>query len=219
MGASVANELLSTSRSMGVHMMREPARPGSSKEEVTAALLEILPDMRAFARSLTRDRTHADDLVQDTTVRALTSAHLYSPGTNFKAWIFTILRHCFYNDVRKSQRFTALPETLAEHAEAGDQEVNLKLCDFRRAFWELSSEHREILTLIGPSDVSYEEAATICGCAVGTVKSRVSRARAELRRIMDQGDLHLGRNSADPISGLSPGAFLNEPEWLSDISD
>jgi RNA polymerase sigma-70 factor (ECF subfamily) len=198
-------------------MLKDPNRIGSSKEDVTASLLEILPDMRAFARSLTREKTHADDVVQDATVRALTSAHLYSPGTNFKAWMFTIIRHCFYNDMRTSQRFTALPENLSEKGGAGDQEVNLELCDFRRAFWELSPEHREILTLIGPSDLSYDEAAIVCDCAVGTVKSRVSRARAELRRIMDHGDLHVGRNEADPISTEAPGAFLDAPEWLTDV--
>lgn len=83
-------------------------RAGSSKEGVTASLLEALPDMRAFARSLTRDKTSADDLVQDATVRALTSAHQFSPGTNFKAWVFTIIRHCFYNSTRLNQRFMEL---------------------------------------------------------------------------------------------------------------
>lgn len=200
-------------------MSKDLDRIDSSNEDVTTALLRILPDMRAFARSLTREIAHADDLVQDASLRALTSAHQYSPGTNFKAWIFTILRNCFYNDLRTSQRFTILPEQLNEKGEAGNQEISLKLCDFRRAFWELSPEHREILMLIGPSDLGYEAAAIVCDCAIGTVKSRVSRARAELRRILDRGDLRVGRNEADPISTESPGAFLDTPKWLTSLSD
>jgi RNA polymerase sigma-70 factor (ECF subfamily) len=199
-------------------MLKAPNRSGSSKDYVATALLEIFPDLRAFARSLTRDRAHADDVVQDATVRALTSAHLFSPGTNFKAWMFTIVRHCFYNDVRLSKRFTTLPEDLNEKGQAGSQEVNLKLCDFRRAFWKLTPEHREVLTLIGPSDLSYDEAAIICGCAVGTVKSRVSRARSQLRRMLEEGDLYVDRNEVHPISMESLGAFLNVTKWLTDVA-
>jgi len=200
-------------------MSKDPDRIGSSQEDVRTGLLKILPDLRAFARSLTHERAHADDLVQDASVRALISAHLYSPGTNFKAWVFTILRNCFYNDLRTSRRFTELPDKLSEKGEAGNQETSLKLCDFRRAFWELSPEHREILTLIGPSDLGYEAAAIVCDCAVGTVKSRVSRARVELRRILDRGNLRVGRNEANPISTGSPGAFLDKPKWLTNVSD
>ena len=157
---------------------------GCTKDEMSAALTGILPDMRAFARFLTKDRILADDLVQDAAVRALTSAHLYAPGTNLKAWLFTIIRNCFYNNLRIQRREATLSDYVEDKSDTGSQEMSLILCDFRRAFWQLSSEHREALMLIGPSGLSYAAAAAICGCAVGTIKSRVNRARAELRLIL-----------------------------------
>lgn len=196
-------------------MSTETLKTGATKEQVSRTLIEILPDMRAFARSLTKERILADDLVQDATVRALTSAHLYSPGTNFKAWIFTIIRNCFYNDIRLRQRLTSLPDGLPDIGERGGQEIPLELCDFRRAFWQLCFEHREVLMLIGPSGLSYEEAAAVCGCAVGTVKSRVSRARAELHRILDSGNLGIDRRDAAPVSSGTTDALGVDIGWLA----
>ena len=182
-------------------MLENPDLPrGSTKEEMSAALIEVLPDMRAFARSLTKERVLADDLVQDAVVRALTAAHHYTPGTNLKAWLFTIIRNCFYNTLRLRQRETALPDKFPERSEAGNQETALALCDFRRAFWQLSSEHREALMLIGPSGLSYESAAAVCGCAVGTIKSRVSRARSELNRILKTESVRLPRQDVTAMS-------------------
>jgi len=198
-------------------MSHDTLQTGATKEQVSVTLIEILPDMRAFARSLTKERILADDLVQDATVRALTSAHLYTPGTNFKAWIFTIIRNCFYNDIRLRQRLTSLPDGLPDIGERGGQEIPLELCDFRRAFWQLCFEHREVLMLIGPSGLSYEEAAAVCGCAVGTVKSRVSRARAELHRILDSGDLGIGRRDAAPVSAGNASSFGADAAWLAKV--
>jgi RNA polymerase sigma-70 factor (ECF subfamily) len=196
-------------------MSDQTVKTGSSREEMSASLIGILPDMRAFARSLTKERILADDLVQDAAVRALTSAHLYMPGTNFKAWVFTIIRNCFYNDIRLRQRQTTLPENLSDWGEQGNQEVPLTLCDFRRAFWQLSFEHREVLMLIGPSSLSYEEAAAVCGCAIGTVKSRVSRARAELHRILDTESLGMPRRDAAPVSAGHPEQLAVNFAWLA----
>jgi RNA polymerase sigma-70 factor (ECF subfamily) len=196
-------------------MSNDTLQTGATKEQVSTILIDILPDMRAFARSLTKERILADDLVQDATVRALTSAHLYSPGTNFKAWIFTIIRNCFYNDIRLRQRLTSLPEGLPDVGERGGQEIPLELCDFRRAFWQLCFEHREVLMLIGPSGLSYEEAAAVCGCAVGTVKSRVSRARAELHRILDSGSLGMERRDATPVSAGAFSMLGADTAWLA----
>jgi len=167
---------------------------------MSAALIGVLPDMRAFARSLTKDPTLADDLVQDAALRALTSAHHFTPGTNLKAWLFTIIRNCFYNTLRLRQREATLPDNLPEKCETGDQEMSLTLCDFRRAFWQLSSEHREALMLIGPSGLSYEVAASVCGCAVGTIKSRVNRARTELCRILKTENVYVPRRDVTPMS-------------------
>lgn len=200
-------------------MSVDTPRAASTKEDVSNALIAILPDMRAFARSLTKERILADDLVQDATLRALTSAHLYTPGTNFKAWVFTIIRNCFYNDLRLRRRLTALPESLPDSGEQGGQDAPLELCDFRRAFWQLSYEHREALILIGPSGMSYEEAAAVCGCAVGTIKSRVCRARIELRRIVEAGNFDISRRDTAPIAPDMEETLAASAAWLAELPE
>jgi RNA polymerase sigma-70 factor (ECF subfamily) len=146
------------------------------------ALVESIPHLRAFARSLTRNREQADDLVHDAAVRALTAESQFSPGTNFKAWIFTILRNLYYNRWREQRVRSAILEdpALAGERLGPPQEAALKVRDFKRAFWQLGQDQREALILVGASGMSYEEAAAICQCPVGTVKSRVSRARQQL---------------------------------------
>ena len=145
-------------------------------------ILACLPQLRAFARSLTRDRDQADDLVQDAIVRAITAANQFTPGTNFKAWIFTIARNLYFNSFRHKPLTRPLNSSdLETHGTAPTQQVGLDYQDFRRAFNELPAEQREALVLIGADGFKYEEAAAIAGCAVGTMKSRVSRARRELQ--------------------------------------
>jgi RNA polymerase sigma-70 factor (ECF subfamily) len=187
--------------------MGETIRSDPSPEFRTA-LVECIPHLRAFARSLTRDRELADDLVHDAAVRALAAAHQFCPGTNFMAWIFTILRNLYYNEGRKDRSKTVPFEEAAvtEHSIPPTQEAALEFSDFRRAFWRLGEDHREVLILVGASGLSYEEAAEVCHCAVGTIKSRVSRARRELTRLLS-GDA-LARGRADPERGAKeiPGA-------------
>lgn len=150
-------------------------------------LLAALPSLRAFAMSLVGRPDSADDLVQDTIMKAWAKQHLFEPGTNLKAWLFTILRNEFYSQARKRGReiqdsdgtFTA---RLATHP---SQYGSLDLQDFRKALEKLPDDQREAIILVGASGFAYEEAAEICGCAVGTVKSRVSRARAKLQEILD----------------------------------
>jgi len=154
-----------------------------------AELLACVPHLRAFALFLTRNRDRADDLVQDTIVRALTAAHQFRAGTNLKAWMFTILRNHYFGEVRGNRMKTqSLDEPLAHRpAVPPNQIAGLEFRDFQRAFWQLNGEGREVLILVGVSGLSYEEAATICDCPLGTIKSRISRARAELLRILDDG--------------------------------
>ena len=149
-------------------------------------LLACVPHLRAFAWFLARNRERADDLVQDTIVRALGAAHRFQAGTNLKAWMFTILRNQHYNDVRKARvRLQSLDDpSIDEPAAAPSQEARLEFGDFRRAFWQLAENQREVLILIGASGLSYEEAARICNCPTGTIKSRVNRARAELAQLL-----------------------------------
>lgn len=169
--------------------------------EFHAALLDCMPHLRAFARSLTRNRDRADDLVHDATVRALGAAHQFALGSNFKAWMFTILRNCHYSAIRRRDwRNVPFDEAQAEgQATPATQHAALEFCDFRRAFAQLGDSHREVLMLIGASGLSYEEVANVCDCAVGTVKSRVSRAREELTRLLSD-DTLVKRTEFAPIA-------------------
>lgn len=149
-------------------------------------LVSHLPSLRAFAMSLARNRSAADDLVQDTIVKAWTNIDKFAVGTNLQAWLFTILRNTYYSSLRKVRREVADPEGI--HAQGlfvkPDHDGRLAYGDFQRAFDQLSPEHREVLTLVGASGFSCEEAAGMMGVAIGTVKSRASRARKRLSDLM-----------------------------------
>lgn len=141
-----------------------------------------LPALRAFALGLCRSPDRADDLVQDTIVRAWSHFGSFTPGSNLRGWLFTILRNGYYSDLRKHRREVADPEgaLVARLAVGQEHDVALAMGEFLVAFAALSVEHREVLTLVGALGFSYEEAAAATSLAVGTVKSRVSRARAIL---------------------------------------
>jgi len=176
----------------------------NSNGNVTEAdLVACIPHLRAFARFLTGNRERADDLVQDTIVRALTAAHQFQPGTNLKAWMFTILRNLHYNELRKNRvRVQSLDDASAyEPAILPSQEASLEFGDFRRAFWQLGDDQREVLILVGASGLSYEEAAKVCDCPTGTIKSRVSRARRELMRMLQEGTLTGKRRDTPAVAG------------------
>lgn len=166
-------------------------------------LVACVPHLRAFAWFLARNRDRADDLVQDTIVRAMSAAHQYRAGTNLKAWMFTILRNLHYNEMRKNRvHIQSLDDPLTyEPAVPPSQMVSLEFGDFRRAFWQLADDRREVLILVGASGLSYEEAAKVCDCPKGTVKSRVSRARRELLRILEDGLLADRRRDTPALAG------------------
>lgn len=149
-------------------------------------LVDYLPSMRAFALSLTRNLAAADDLVQDTIVKAWSNIEKYTPDTNLQAWLFTIQRNTFYSNLRKHRREVPDPDGL--HAMRlsvkPDHDGKLAFSDFRRAFDQLSTEHREVLILVGASGFTTEEAAQMMGVAAGTVKSRTNRARKRLAELM-----------------------------------
>lgn len=161
-------------------------------------LTETIPHLRAFARSLTGDADLADDLVQDAIVRALAARQQYTPGTNFKAWIFTILRNLHVNNLRR-RKFRAEPiDDISPEmwSVLPRQDAKLEIDDFQRALAKLSPEQREVLILVGASGFSYEDAAEICECAVGTIKSRLSRARRDLFKLLT-GDALARRTPGD----------------------
>lgn len=145
-------------------------------------LLDNLPALRAYARSLAHDPVLADDLVQETMVRAWEKQYQFEAGTNLKAWLFTIQRNSFYTKLRRGKREVEDPDGAFEMSLTAPpaQLSNLEFQDFLKAFETLSPEHREALVLVGASGFSYQEAAEVCGVAVGTIKSRVNRARETL---------------------------------------
>ena len=161
---------------------RPEAATASAKFDFKTELLEAVPALRAFARSLSGRADLADDLAQETLLRAWANRKSFTPGTNLKAWLFTILRNAFYSGLRKRIREVEDPDEMHARniAVPPGQEEGVDLDDLQRALERLPAEQCEALILIGASGFSYEEAANICGCAVGTMKSRVSRARRAL---------------------------------------
>ena len=147
----------------------------------------LLPDLRGFARFLLRDRAEADDLVQEALVRALGALAQFQPGSNLRAWMFTILRNTYYEQGRRLRtERRALETTLPrEDAHAPAQYSRAELDDLHRLIWSLPPLLREALVLVGAQGLGYEEAAAICNVPVGTMKARVSRARAQLVRVME----------------------------------
>ena len=181
------------------------------KEELTA----LIPHLRAFSRSLCGNATLADDVAQDALLKAWNARERYIPGSNLKAWTFTILRNQFYSIKRRSWRATSLEQEVAEQTilANSDAEQSVHLNELRRGLDMLKDDQREAIILIGASGLSYEEAAEICGCAVGTVKSRVSRARKSLETIMNSGDFDSDADSVRAIDAMD--AILNEAEALA----
>lgn len=169
-------------------------------------LVEHLPAMRAFALSLCRNSATADDLVQDTIIKAWTNIEKFKPGTNLRAWLFTILRNTYYSHRRKMKREVADVDGIFAAGLAGkpDHDGRLQMKDFRAAFAQLTDEQREALILVGASGFSYEEAADMCGCAVGTIKSRTNRGRARLSELMQ-----LGENEALEMTDAATMAVLS----------
>ncbi len=150
----------------------------------------LIPALRAFAWSLSRNGSDADDLVQDTLIKAWSNREKFEPGTNLRAWLFTILRNTYYTSMLRRRR--EVRDEMGEYAStltsAPTQDWTVAMRSLQLALQQLPDEHREALILVGAAGLSYEEAAEICGCALGTIKSRVNRARARLLKIMDADD-------------------------------
>jgi RNA polymerase sigma-70 factor (ECF subfamily) len=156
------------------------------RDEVVA----FIPALRAFAWSLCRNGSDADDLVQDTLIKAWSNRDKFEPGTNLRAWLFTILRNTYYTQLVRRRR--EVRDEAGEYAQTlttpPTQPWSMTMRSLQAALQALPDEHREALILVGAAGLSYEEAAEICGCALGTIKSRVNRARARLLKLMDADD-------------------------------
>jgi RNA polymerase sigma-70 factor, ECF subfamily len=149
-------------------------------------VVALIPALRAFAWSLSHNATDADDLVQEALTKAWTHRDRFEPGTNLRAWLFTILRNTYYTSLVKRRREVSdengkYAATLTTPA---TQDWSVALKNLQSSLQQLPAEHREALILVGAAGLTYEEAAEICGCALGTIKSRVNRARAKLLKIM-----------------------------------
>lgn len=172
-------------------------------------LVTHLPALRAFALSLTRNRATADDMLQDTVLKAWTNLDKFEPGTNMRAWLFTILRNNFYSSTRKTNREVADVDNVFSNTLAVKpaHDGHLQMMDFKAAFSELPVEQREALILVGAQGFSYDEAAETCGVATGTIKSRVNRARVRLTELLalDKDDVLELTDSATMAVIGSPG--------------
>jgi RNA polymerase sigma-70 factor, ECF subfamily len=158
----------------------------SPHRNIREVMLAAVPSLRAFAISLCGNVDRADDLVQETVLRALANIDSFQPGTNMSAWLFTILRNLFRSEYRKRRR--EVEDATGMYAESmksqPEQASRLEFDELRAALAQLPDDQREAVILVGASGFSYEEAAKICGCAVGTIKSRVNRARGRLAEIL-----------------------------------
>jgi RNA polymerase sigma-70 factor (ECF subfamily) len=182
--------------------------------EFRAELTSLIPHLRAFSRSLCGNATLADDVAQDALLKAWNARERYKPGTNLKAWTFTILRNQFYSIKRRSWRATSLEPEVAEQTIVAnsDAEKSVELNDLRRGLDMLSDDQREAIILIGASGLSYEEAAEICDCAVGTIKSRVSRARKNLEVIMNSASFDTEKDGVSALDAMD--TILSEADGL-----
>ena len=189
---------------------------GYDEDEFREELTALIPHLRAFARSLCGNATLADDVAQDALLKAWNARMKYQPGTNLKAWTFTILRNQFYSIKRRSWRATSLEPEVAEQTivAVDDVEQSVRLNELRKALTALSEDQREALILVGASGLSYDEAAEICGCATGTIKSRVSRARKALADIMEKGEYDTASDGVSALDAIE--TILAEADDLAD---
>jgi RNA polymerase sigma-70 factor (ECF subfamily) len=189
----------------------DPATEAAFKRE----LIALIPHLRAFARTLAGEPAAADDLAQDAMMKAWDARGSYQMGTNMKAWTFMILRNQFYSEKRRSWRQSQLDQEAAERTlvAVDDPSAPVALDELRQGLGMLPPEQREALILVGAGGFAYEEAAEICGCAVGTVKSRVSRARRALQAILEAGAYDRdGLSASDAMSSI-----LADAERLSSV--
>lgn len=156
------------------------------KQQLTA----IIPPLRAFSRGLCSNRSMADDMVQEALLKGWAARGSYAAGTNFRAWMFMILRNHYYTTIRRESRMVAWDPEASERimVTAPTQESGIDLADVERALQKISPEQREVLLLVGANSMSYEEAAAVMGCALGTIKSRLARGRTALLALVEGDD-------------------------------
>src|ERR1700731_3918434 len=178
-----------------------------------------IPRLRRYARALTRNAVRADDLVQETLVRALYKGHLWQPGTDLRAWLFTIMHNQNVNEIRRAIRDDAtvdLENCSATLTATTDPTASRQLCELDQALAQLPEEQRQVILLVGLEGVSYEDAAAILDVPIGTIRSRLSRGRESLRNLMDMDvrPASSSRNFAPKHSADAPSAVAAEEHAL-----
>ena len=192
------------------------AREPLSDADFKAQLGAVIPHLRAFGRSLSGNRDLADDLVQETLLKAWAARARFQAGTNMRAWTFIILRNHYLSQMRRSRFRGEWDDLTADRllAAPAGQDKHIELADMQRALLQLPQPQREALILVGAGGFAYEEAAEICGVAVGTIKSRVARGRAALEQLMDGGDVTSRRGQIIPADGVL-NEIMGEVDKLS----
>lgn len=192
-------------------------RPTLSDREFKDELAAVIPHLRAFARSLCGDRDVADDLVQETMLKAWAARHRYLPDTKFRAWSFTILRNHYFSLTRRRKFVGDWDDLVADRilAAPASQDKYIELSDLMRALAQLPDAQREALILVGAGGLAYDEAAQVMGTAIGTVKSRVARARTALEALMNSGVLASSRADFDTEENVVVSIFA----YLKSIED
>src|SRR5215216_6891835 len=197
------------------------ARGPTDDEAFKKELVQLIPHLRAFARTLCGDPAAADDLAQDALIKAWDARASFQMGTNMKAWTFMILRNQFYSEKRRSWRQSQLDQEAAERTlvAVDDPEAPVALDELRQGLAMLPPEQREALILVGAGGFAYEEAADICGCAVGTIKSRVARGRVALEALLSGGKLPSRRQHRTDPDKSALQEIMGEVDELSAGSD
>jgi RNA polymerase sigma-70 factor (ECF subfamily) len=188
-----------------------------SDDEFKAELARVIPHLRAFGRSLSGNRDLADDLVQETLMKAWAARQRFQAGTNMRAWTFIILRNLFLSQMRRARFRGEWDQHAADRllAMPASQDRHIELADMQRALLHLPQPQREALILVGAGGFAYEEAAEICGCAVGTIKSRVARGRAALEQLLDHGQLPSRRDHKTDPSTTTLQQIMADVDLLS----
>ncbi len=188
-----------------------------SDGEFKVQLAQVIPHLRAFGRSLSGNRDLADDLVQETLLKAWAARKRFQAGTNMRAWTFIILRNLFLSQMRRARFKGEWDEITASRllAAPASQDRHVELGDMQRALLHLPQPQREALILVGAGGFAYEEAAEICGCAVGTIKSRVARGRVALETLLTNGDLPSRRTFKGNENQTALETIMDEVDALS----
>jgi RNA polymerase sigma-70 factor (ECF subfamily) len=188
-----------------------------SDKEFKEQLAQVIPHLRAFGRSLSGSRDLADDLVQETLLKAWAARKRFQAGTNMRAWTFIILRNLFLSQMRRARFKGEWDEITASKllAAPASQDRHVELGDMQRALMHLPQPQREALILVGAGGFAYEEAAEICGCAVGTIKSRVARGRVALEALLTDGKLPSRREHETDANKTALQSIMSEVDDLS----